>query len=77
MAQILRFRLTRKAIYRAAVREMEKMYRLSRGGSDPIIDDASRELFETGQIEEVRWLTWPSYCQKVFDRVEDQNTDED
>jgi hypothetical protein len=77
MAQILKFRLTKKAIYRAAVREMENMYRLSWGGSDPIIDDYSRELFETGQIEEVEWLSWPRYCQNVFARLEDQNADED
>ncbi|MDI6855111.1 MAG: hypothetical protein QME75_16075 [Deltaproteobacteria bacterium] len=66
MAKIMKFRLTKKGVYRAAVREMEKMYRLSYGGSDPIIDECSRELFENGQIDEVKWVTWHRYCQNVL-----------
>jgi hypothetical protein len=48
---------------------MKKMYQLSGGGSDPIIDDASREMFERGEIEEVRWNDWPTYCATVFDKI--------
>ncbi len=76
MAKILKFRLTKKAIYRAAVKEMEQMYQISGGGSDPIVNEASRELFETGQIDEVEWLTWPRYCQGVLNKMYDQGLEE-
>ncbi|MDD3582126.1 MAG: hypothetical protein PHW74_14045 [Desulfobacca sp.] len=69
MGKVLELRLTKKAIYRAAEREMRKMYQLSAGGSDPIIDDASREMFERGEIDEVRWRDWTTYCLMVLNRI--------
>ncbi|MEJ2070500.1 MAG: hypothetical protein P8X65_09215 [Syntrophobacterales bacterium] len=42
MGKVIELRLTKKAIYRAAVKEMTTMYRLPGGGVDPMIDDASR-----------------------------------
>jgi hypothetical protein len=69
MGTVTDFRLTKKAIYRAAVKEMNKMYRLSAGGSDPIIDDASRWAFERGEIDEVRWGDWATYCAMVLNRM--------
>jgi hypothetical protein len=62
MGKVIELRLTKKAIYRAAEKEMKKIYRLSAGGSDPIIDDASREMFERGEIDEIRWKDWNTYC---------------
>lgn len=59
--QIINFRLTKKALYRMASREIVKLYQLSRGGQAPIIDDFSREAFEKGEIEEVRWIDWVTY----------------
>lgn len=59
--QVLNFRLTKKALYRAATRQIVKLYQLSRGGQAPIIDDFSREAFEKGEIEEVRWIDWATY----------------
>jgi len=38
MGTVIDLRLTKKAIYRAAVKEMNQMYRVSAGGIDPIID---------------------------------------
>jgi hypothetical protein len=64
--KVLPFRPTKKTIYRAAAREVQKMYQLSRGGIDPIIDDASREAFERGEIEEVRWKDWFTYLLHDF-----------
>ena len=75
MGQIVDFRLTKKAIYRAAVKEIEEMYRLSKGGVDPIIDDASREMFERGEIDEVEWLNWERFCLKVLNRMGDQESE--
>jgi hypothetical protein len=69
MADIVAFRATRRSIYRAAVREMEQMYQLSSGGCDPIIDDSSREMFERGEIDEVKWLSWDRYCIKVLNMI--------
>ncbi len=66
MGKVIDLHLTKKAIYRAAVKEMNKMYRLSGGGADPIIDDASREMFERGEIDEVRWKDWTTYCINGF-----------
>ena len=76
MAKVIKFRPTKQSIYRAALREMEKMYRVSHGGSDPIIDDYSRELFENGYIDEVKWLSWNRYCQKVLADLEEETQQE-
>jgi len=72
MGKVIELRLTKKAIYRAAIKEIQTMYRLSGGGSDPIIDDASREMFERGEIDEVRWRDWGTYCAMVLNGIETQ-----
>jgi len=69
MGTVIDLRLTKKAIYRAAEMEMKLMYRLSAGGADPIIDDASREMFERGEIDEVRWKDWNTYCAMVLNKI--------
>ena len=69
MGEIIDFHLTKKSVYRAAVKEMEQMYRLSCGGSDPIVDDSSREMFERGEIDEVKWVSWSGYCTKVLNKL--------
>ena len=69
MGKIIELRLTKKAIYRAAVKELQTMYRLSAGGIDPIIDDASRWAFERGEIDEVMWKDWGSYCVMMLNRI--------
>ena len=71
MGDLVELRLTKKAIYRAARREMERMYQLTYGGDDPIASDESRELFELGLVEEVEWLDWETYCTNVINRVFD------
>jgi hypothetical protein len=71
MGDLVEFRLTRKAVYRAARRELERMYQLTYGGDDPIASDESRELFEQGLVEEVDWLDWETYCATVMNRVFD------
>jgi len=72
MGKVIDLRLTRKAVYRAAVKEINKMYRLSAGGAGPIIYDASRFAFERGEIDEVIWIDWPTYCELVLNNM--QNT---
>lgn len=69
MGKVLELRLTKKAIYRAAEKEMKKLYQLSGGGADPIIDEASREMFEKGEIDEVRWHDWKTYCALVLNNL--------
>ena len=69
MGNVIELRLTKKAIYRAAVKQMNQMYRLSAGGTDPIIDDASRWAFERGEIDEVRWRDWGTYCVMILNKI--------
>jgi len=69
MGEVIELRLTKKAIYRAAVKELNRLYQLSAGGTDPIIDDASRWAFERGEIDEVRWKDWGSYCVTILNRM--------
>jgi hypothetical protein len=69
MGEVIELHLTKQAIYRAAVKEMKKIYQLSGGGFDPIIDEASREMFERGEIDEVRWRDWGTFCAMVLNRV--------
>jgi hypothetical protein len=71
MSKVIELRLTKKAIYRAAVKEMQTMYRLSGGGVDPIIDEASRWAFERGEIDEVRWEDWNTYCVMVVSMIKE------
>jgi hypothetical protein len=73
MAKVIELRLTKKAIYRAAEKEMKRMYQLSAGGTDPIIDDASRWAFERGEIDEVRWRDWSTYCAMVLNQIGTQD----
>ncbi len=74
MGDLISFRPTQKTILRAAVREMEKMYRMSAGGRDPIPGTESRELFEIGWVEEVGWLDWPTYCINLLNRLFEENS---
>jgi hypothetical protein len=69
MGKVIEIRLTKKAIYRAAAKEMKRMYQLSAGGTDPIIDDASRWAFERGEIDEVLWRDWGAYCAMLLNRI--------
>jgi len=69
MGKVIELRLTKKAIYRSAIKEMQSMYRLSGGGIDPIIDEASREMFERGEIDEVRWKDWTTYCVTILNKI--------
>ncbi len=69
MGKVIELRLTKKAVYRAAVKEINRMYQLSGGGNDPIIDEASRWAFERGEIEEVMWKDWGSYCVMMLNRI--------
>jgi hypothetical protein len=55
MGTLVAFRPTVQSIPREGRREIERMYRLSAGGEDPLISAESRELFEPGLIDEVQW----------------------
>ncbi|MBI4644422.1 MAG: hypothetical protein HY743_12025 [Deltaproteobacteria bacterium] len=69
MGDLVEFRLTEKSIYRAAKREMERMYQMTGGGVDPVPSSESRELFELGLVEEVKWVDWETYCTGVLNRI--------
>ena len=77
MGDLIPLRLTRKKILRDAQREINRMYQLSHGGEDPIASEASREAFEQGLVEEVRWEDWQTYCLAVLNRVPDEPDDAD
>jgi len=69
MGKVVELRLTKKAIYRAAERELRRLFQLSGGGADPIIDEASREMFEKGEIDEVRWQNWDTYYTLMLNKL--------
>ncbi len=69
MGDLVAFRLTEKSIYRAARREVERMYQMTAGGVDPLPSSESRELFELGLVEEVQWVDWETYCTGVLNRI--------
>lgn len=69
MGTLVAFQLTRRSILRQARREMERMYRLSGGGQDPIPSDESRALFELGLVEEVDWQDWEGYCRSILNKI--------
>ncbi|MBI4796423.1 MAG: hypothetical protein HY790_11425 [Deltaproteobacteria bacterium] len=69
MGDLVEFRLTEKSIYRAAKREVERMYQMTGGGVDPVPSSESRELFELGLVEEVKWVDWETYCTGVLNRI--------
>ncbi len=69
MGELVEMRLTKRSIYRAARREVERMYQMTGGGVDPIASNESRELFEMGLVEEVPWLDWGTYCTGVLNRI--------
>ncbi|MFA5111464.1 MAG: hypothetical protein WC443_08675 [Desulfobaccales bacterium] len=71
MGELVELRLTKKSIYRAARREVERMYQLTGGGVDPIASSEFRELFEMGMMEEVPWLDWETYCTRMLNRIFD------
>ena len=71
MGDLVQFGLTKKGIYRAARREVERMYQMTGGGVDPIASSESRELFDLGLVEEVEWVNWETYCTNVINRVFD------
>jgi hypothetical protein len=68
MGDVVPLRSTRKKVRRDAVREINRMYRLSHGGEDPIASEASRELFELGLVDEVKWQDWQTYCRTMLSR---------
>jgi hypothetical protein len=69
VGKLFELRQTKKSIYRAAAKEVRKIYQLSAGGTDPVIDEASRWAFERGEIEEVMWRDWESYCIMMLNRM--------
>ncbi len=75
MGNLIPLRLTKKKILRDALREVNRMYRLSHGGEDPIASESSREFFEQGFLEEVRWLDWQTYCLTVLNRMPEEGGD--
>ena len=69
MGDLVAFRLTEKSMFRAARREVERMYQMTGGGVDPVPSTESRELFELGLVEEVQWVDWETYCTGVLNRI--------
>ncbi len=69
MGKLVKFAPTKKSILRQARREIERMYKASCGGQDPITRCESRELFELGLLDEVEWQDWATYCRRVLNRI--------
>ncbi len=77
MGDIVPLRLTKNKILRDAAQEINRMYQLSHGGEDPIPNEASRESFEMGWTDEVKWQDWRTYCLTVLNHLPDGLTGPD
>ncbi|MFZ0050756.1 MAG: hypothetical protein WAK96_03205 [Desulfobaccales bacterium] len=75
MGDLVPLRLTRKKILQEAPREINRMCQLSHGGDDPIPGEASRELFDLGAVDEVKWQDWRTYCLTVLNSLPDDPAD--
>lgn len=72
MGKVVAFRITVKHVERLARREVQKMYAVTGGGRDPIVDIASQELFEQGYLDEPRIIDWATYCKYVICRMSEE-----
>jgi hypothetical protein len=66
---VVEFKLTKKHIYRLALKEVNNLYMLSAGSNDPIVDVGSIRMFEEGYIDEPYRLDWERYCLEVIERL--------
>jgi hypothetical protein len=58
-----------KKILWEVVREINRMYQMSRGSNDPTPSEASRKLFDMGVVAEVKWQDWRPYCLTASNRL--------
>lgn len=66
MAKILEFVITKKSIIRKSKKELLRLYQLSAGGNDPIVDERAWEDFEAGYIDEMPWVDFASICYRMY-----------
>ena len=64
MSKILPFvTVTKQSVLREGKRELLRIYQISAGGTDPVVDSRAWEDFEAGFLDEMPWL---SYCDIVY-----------
>jgi hypothetical protein len=64
MTKILPFvTVTKQSILREGKRELLRIYQMSAGGIDPVVDSKAWKYFEEGYIDEIPWRT---FCELTF-----------
>ena len=69
---IIQFRkVTIKSIYREAIKEINKMYILTKGGSDLMVstDKEERQLFDDGMIDEMPLLDFHTWAKNRLNEL--------
>ena len=59
MPKVIPFKsITKQSIMREGKRELLRIYQMSAGGSDPVVDSRAWEEFEMGVIDEMPWASF-------------------
>jgi len=67
MTKIIPFKtVTKASIMREGKRELLKIYQMSAGGSDPIVDGRAWEEFEMGILDEMPFVDFMSLSYQMY-----------
>ena len=67
MAKILPFvTVTKKSVLREGKRELLRIYQISAGGVDPIVDGRAWEDFEAGFLDEMPWSDFCDFTYNMY-----------
>ena len=67
MSKIIPFvAVTKQSIMREGKRELLRIYQMSAGGTDPIVDGRAWEDFEAGYIDEMPFVDFASICYRMY-----------
>lgn len=67
MSDPIPFALTGRTILRRAKRELLQMYQQTAGGTDPVADERCRELFESGDLDEMPWVDFNTLLYQMYE----------
>jgi hypothetical protein len=66
--------VTKQSILREGKRELLRLYQISAGGTDPVVDTRSWEDFEAGHIDEMPFVDFASLTYQMY--LEDKKNEE-
>jgi hypothetical protein len=67
MTKVIPFKaVTKASIMREGKRELLRIYQMSAGGSDPVVDGKAWEEFEMGILDEMPWKMFCDISYQMF-----------